>query len=62
MEKEEEEVLEEEEGTEDKERDNKHDIHARAVVRHSTYKWPNAVIPYVLSSSLCKYSIILKQL
>lgn len=55
VEKEEKEVQEEEEEVEEHE---KHDVHARAVVRVSAYKWPNAVIPYILSSSLCKNSRI----
>lgn len=40
-----------EEGKEQRE----HDIHARAVVRDSSYLWPNAVIPYVISSNLRKH-------
>jgi hypothetical protein len=31
------------------------DIHKRAVVRDSAYRWPNAVVPYVISSNLRKY-------
>lgn len=50
----------EEEEKEEKEKEEKegegegHEVRARAVVKDSTYKWPNAVIPYVISSSLRK--------
>lgn len=31
-------------------------VHERAVVRSSGRRWPNGVVPYVVSSSLCEYN------
>ncbi len=44
-----EEAVDEEAAADDQE---EHSIHARAVVRDSFFKWPNAVVPYVMSTSL----------
>lgn len=44
-----------EEEEEEEMQGDKEQIHRRAVVKGSSEKWANGVVPYVLHSSLCKH-------